>query len=317
MRFFAQLDQPNKYLHMKKILVVLLLPLLAQATELIVPYAPGGAADSFGRAAALYYEKNQKQTITVINKPGGGGTIGTRYALSQKNLKPTLVVANSGSFLFNKIFYKNPSYDYSDFDIVGPYVQTPSVLAVSDTHITTIGDFISASYKKKTFTCGTSSAAGAVVGRYILQHLKIDSVEIIMYKGSAEVSAALLGKHIDCAFDTYSSLMPLYKNKNITIIATGGDNNKEIPNATLYQNIVPNLVFYYWYGIAIPHRDNQTTSKEILNKFSAMYRDKNFQTSMNLLGFEVIAGEKNTNSWLDQQYQKFDHMRESAGIGKE
>lgn len=138
-----------------------------------------------------------------------------------------------------------------------------------------------------------------------------------MYKGSAEVSAALLGKHIDCAFDTYSSLMPLYKNKNITIIATGGDNNKEIPNATLYQNIVPNLVFYYWYGIAIPHRDNQTTSKEILNKFSAMYRDKNFQTSMNLLGFEVIAGEKNTNSWLDQQYQKFDHMRESAGIGKE
>ena len=288
------------------------------STELIVPYGPGGAADIVGRAAAAYYEKTQSESIVIVNRPGAGGTIGTNYALKQHPDGKTLVVANSGSFVFNKVFYKTQPYDYSDFDIAGPYAQTPVMLAVSDTQINTIDEFIIATKKKKNFNCGTSSPSGAVLGRYILQQLKIDSVEIIIYRGSTEVSAALVGKQIDCAFDPLSSQLALYKNKNINIIAIASDQvNPEFVNVALFKDLVPDLIFYYWYGIAVPKSVNIKLRKTILTKFSLMYKDPEFVNTISTVGLMPVAGLKNPNQWIDQQYRKFDKMRELTGISKE
>jgi tripartite-type tricarboxylate transporter receptor subunit TctC len=287
----------------------------ANTIDLVVPYAPGGAADSVGRALAKFYENQHRQNIVVSNRSGGGGTIGTQYVLNQPVDGRTLLVANSGSLLFNKVFYKNQTYDYSEFDIAGPYAQTPSVFAVSNTEINTVEEFVALSQTKKNITCGTSSTSGAVVGKSILKNLGMDSVEVITFRGSNEVTMALLGKHIDCSFDTLSSHLALYKNKNINIIAIGSNQlPQDFSKAVLYKKIVPGLEFYYWYGVAVPKSVDAKTRRDVLKKFSMVYKDPEFRQTMSNLGLEAVKGHTNTTAWMDQQYQRFNHMRETLGI---
>jgi len=307
---------------MKKLICGLLITISAsvsaQSLELLVPYNPGGAADTVGRAFSKFYEKQYQQSLTVINRPGAGGVIGTHQVLTRPADGNTLLLANSGSLLFNKIFYKNQPYDYSEFDISGPYAQTPMGLAVSNTSITSVNAFVEMYHRKKTITCGTSSASGAVIGKYILNTLGLRSAEVIIFKGSNEVVAALIGKHIDCSFDTLSSQIQHHKNKSVNVIAVGSKStHPDVPNATLYKTIVPNLVFYYWYGIAVPKAVDPVKRKAIADKFKNVYKDQEFQRTMNSLGLESIEGHPNTQAWITDQYQKFNRMREELGIAQQ
>jgi tripartite-type tricarboxylate transporter receptor subunit TctC len=287
----------------------------AKDIDLVVPYAPGGAADTVGRALGKFYKDHYQQNMIVSNRAGAGGVIGTQYVLNNPANGTTLLVANSGSLLFNKVFYKNQPYDYSEFDIAGPYAQTPSIFSVSNIDIKSVADFIELSRQKKHITCGTSSTSGVVVGKSILKNIGIDSAEIITFRGSNEVITALLGKHIDCSFDTLSSHLPLYRNKNINIIAIGSSSvNLDFPNAVLYKKIVPDLEFYYWYGVAIPTSVNLKIRKDILKKFSVVYKDPEFQQTMSNLGLETVKGQIDTQKWIDQQYQKFNQMRKTFNI---
>ena len=45
--------------------------------KIIVPFAPGGSADVYGRAVAVHLQEVMKQTFIVENRPGAGSLIGT------------------------------------------------------------------------------------------------------------------------------------------------------------------------------------------------------------------------------------------------
>ena len=307
---------------MKKLICCLLITIStsvsAQSLELLVPYTPGGAADTVGRALQKFYQKQYQQSLTVINRPGAGGVIGTHQVLTRPADGNTLLLANAGSLLFNKIFYKNQPYDYSEFDIFGPYVQTPMALTVGNASVTSVNAFVELYHSNKKITCGTSSASGAVIGKYILNTLGLRSAEVIIYKGSPEVVAALIGKHIDCSFDNLSSQIQHHKNKNVNVIAVGSEStHPDVPEATLYKTIVPNLVFYYWYGIAVPKAVDPAKRKSIADKFKNAYKDQEFQSTMNSLGLESTKGHQNTQAWITDQYQKFNRMREELGIAQQ
>lgn len=305
---------------MKKLICGLLITLSAsvqaQSLDLVVPYAPGGAADIFGRSAAKYYEKITQENMVVSNRAGAGGVVGAQYTLKQTNGK-TLLVGNAGSLVFNKILFNNQTYDYNDFEMAGPYAVTPSVLTVSDTSITKTSQLVALS-KRKPITCGVSSPSGIIAGRALLKNLRIQGAEIIMYRGSSEIVTALLGQHIDCSIDTFSSHMAIWKDKKINIIAVGSETeHPDLPGIPLFQDIVPGLVFNLWYGIAIPKSVDTDTRREVLSKFTNVYQDPEFRQTMNSLGLTATAGNNNTHRWLDQQYQTFEKLRIDAGVNKQ
>lgn len=304
---------------MKKILAILFYSFgfSAWATEIVVPYAPGGAADSVGRAMAKYLEKTQSKNITVTNRSGASGTVGTQWVLTQPATGRTMVVANSGSFIFNKVFFKSQTYDYKDFDVMGPFAQTPAILSVGDTNIKNINDLVALS-KRRPITCGSSSTSGMIVGRILLQRLNISNAEIIIYRGSSEVVSDLLGRHIDCSIDTFSPQMSHWKNKTINIIAVAAESaHRDLPGVPLFRDHAPDLVFYFWYGLAVPRSVDADVRKSIAQQIQNIYRDPDFQNTMSSLGLEHTPGVSDTQRWMDQQYQRFDRMRADLGIQKQ
>src|ERR1700731_1339025 len=54
--------------------------------EIVVPSAPGGGLDLVGRTlqSVIEQEKLSEQPVTVLNKPGGSGTVGIAYINSHR-----------------------------------------------------------------------------------------------------------------------------------------------------------------------------------------------------------------------------------------
>src|SRR3990172_521325 len=61
--------------------------------ELIAPYPAGGPADVFARVLAQAAGPHLGQSVVVVNKPGGGGTVGTALVARAKADGYTVLVA--------------------------------------------------------------------------------------------------------------------------------------------------------------------------------------------------------------------------------
>ncbi|MCX7203005.1 MAG: tripartite tricarboxylate transporter substrate-binding protein, partial [Burkholderiales bacterium] len=107
--------------------------------RLVVPYAPGGATDIIGRAAAAELSKTLGQPVTVENKPGAGGNLGADFVAKSPADGYTLLVSPSSlhgitPFLYNKLPY-DPNKDLAPIIVLGAFanvlVVNPAVKANS------------------------------------------------------------------------------------------------------------------------------------------------------------------------------------------
>ena len=60
--------------------------------QIVIPYSPGGLTDIFWRSPfPTLLASNMKGTIVMVNKPGGGGVVGTSFVANAKPDGYTLV----------------------------------------------------------------------------------------------------------------------------------------------------------------------------------------------------------------------------------
>src|SRR5262249_14738576 len=103
----------------------------ARAVRVVVPYAPGGPTDVFGRLIAQKLSEQLGKQFYVENIGGANGNIGMgRAAKAMADGYTALVV--SPSYAINFTLYDKPLYDASkDFDAVAVAVTNPFVLTVN------------------------------------------------------------------------------------------------------------------------------------------------------------------------------------------
>lgn len=63
--------------------------------ELVVPFGPGMAPDVVARGLAEGMQRELRQVVNIINKPGAGGALGYRHVLAQKPDGHTLVLSSN------------------------------------------------------------------------------------------------------------------------------------------------------------------------------------------------------------------------------
>ena len=83
----------------------------AKPVKIIVAFAPGGAADQFGRLLAVELSSSFKQNFYVENRPGSSGSIGSAVAARAAADGYTLLIAGSGPFLTGPAVNPNVGYD--------------------------------------------------------------------------------------------------------------------------------------------------------------------------------------------------------------
>src|SRR5438128_2066107 len=79
--------------------------------RLVIPYPPGGLADSFARALAEGLSERLKQSVIVDNRPGGSLIIGTDAVAKAPPDGYTLLLGSVSGLAINTGAFKKLPYD--------------------------------------------------------------------------------------------------------------------------------------------------------------------------------------------------------------
>jgi tripartite-type tricarboxylate transporter receptor subunit TctC len=111
---------------------------------LIAPYAAGGSTDLVGRVASEGLRAKLNQSVTVENKPGGNGVIGTREVVKASPDGYTLLIGGLGAQVLPAVMAPNFPFDpVRDLLAVAMVAEWSGVmLARKGLPVTSLKDFI-------------------------------------------------------------------------------------------------------------------------------------------------------------------------------
>ena len=96
----------------------------------VVPFPPGGAADTFARLASHRLGEVWKQQNVVENRPGAGGIIATEFAVKAPPDGYTFLVVTVGHAVNPSLYAKLPYDTLNDLVGVAMIASVPNVLTV-------------------------------------------------------------------------------------------------------------------------------------------------------------------------------------------
>ena len=134
---------------------------------LIVPFPPGGVADTVARPVAEALGRELKTTVIVENRVGAGGALGMGVAARAVPDGYTLLMTLSSISILpeaDRILGRKPAYTLNQFKPIARFTADPTVLVVrADAPWKTLAEFVAdAKAKPGTFNYGSSGNYGTM-----------------------------------------------------------------------------------------------------------------------------------------------------------
>ncbi len=177
-------------------------PFPAGPISVVVPLAPGDAADTAARALGEEISKLLKTPVLLINRPGAGGALGANGVVQAKKDGHTILFAQNSALTFRAVLDpQSVTYDaLRDLAPLGIASRTPSFLVVrSDAPYKTFAELIEYA-KKNPGQVRIGHPGVGSVGDFCVQLISsLTGVELVSvpYTGAAPSVTALHGGHIE------------------------------------------------------------------------------------------------------------------------
>ena len=246
----------------------------ARTVILVVPYPPGGGVDAMARVVAAKLSDALRTQFIVDNRPGAGGTIGTRAVAQAAPDGYTLLLGHTGTISINPSLYVHAGIDpRKQFAPIGLVASMPvALLANPSFPAKTVADVIALA-KKDPGKLNLGTPPVGTGGYMSAEQFKADAgvdVAIIPYKGSAPAMSDLLGGHVPIAFSVLPpALGNIQAGKLRAIAVTSKKRFSLLPDVpTFDESGLPGFEAVLHYGLLAP----AGTPEEIVDKLSEEVR---------------------------------------------
>lgn len=196
--------------------------------EITVPFAPGGATDTFARMLTQYAE-NHGHEATVLNQDGAGGVVGTQAVLSSKPDGYSIAATAASSSLLNFAVGTKIPYNPEDFTYISRVTMTPLALVVpGNSPYEDARELLTAVKKNPSdFSFGTSAAGGPStfgLGELLLSEgIDPSDLKMVIFNGGAPTGTAVAGGQVDFAAQLVPEVMELAKDETVRPLAISSD----------------------------------------------------------------------------------------------
>jgi tripartite-type tricarboxylate transporter receptor subunit TctC len=228
----------------------------SRPVTLVVPYPAGGGADIIGRMLAEAMKPALGQSVTVTNRPGGQGTIGTAEVLRSAPDGYNIVLSAVATLTVQPHRQDLPYNSPDDYDPIIKVANLPMVLAVQST-----SPWKSAKELMDYLRANPGKIRVGTPGNGSIGHLIVASVNSkagvklahVPYASGAESIPSLLGGHIEAVVAHPSELLPHVKAKTLTVLATFEDHrNSSFPDALTFREVGHDVVMGVYYPLLAP-----------------------------------------------------------------
>jgi len=260
----------------------------------------------------------------VINKPGGGGVIGTREVLTARPDGYTMLIEGHATCSMLAAFQPGQlPFDWRKRSWCARMTKDPVIYQVRmDAPWKTlkeVAEFIKNNPKQlrwgATGVSGVGSPAG--VQFFYANGISLDMVNQVMFSGESKVLTALAGGHIDFCGQQYGPSWGLIEGKKCRPIATVS--TKRLPLLpdvpTVAEAGYPMLDVHGWHGISGPPGLPKDIVDFWAREMEKASKDPKFHEMAEKVKKEVAyLGPKELEEFAEQEYQKYLKLAKDIGV---
>jgi len=241
---------------------------------LVVPFAPGGSTSIVARIVADKLSEALGQQIVVENRPGAGGTVGTRGVAKSPPDGYTLLLGYTGTLAIGPTLYPNAGYDpRKDFAPIGMIGNAPNSLVVHPSFpaksVKELVDYAKANPGKVSYGSAGVGTVSHVAGEYFATAAGVKLIHV-PYRGTGPAVADLIGGHIPMAFAPIPATHgPVSQGQLRGLAVTSAKRSTLVPDLpTIVEAGIPNFEASLHYGLVAP----AGTPRPIIDKLNQALR---------------------------------------------
>lgn len=226
---------------------------------MIVPFPPGGVADTVARPVAEALSRELKQPVVVENKPGAGGALGMGYAARAAADGYTVLMTLSSISILpeaDKLLGRKPVYQLNQFKPIARFTADPTVLVVrADAPWHSLKEFIDDARKKPgTYNYGSSGNYGTMhVPMEMLKSEAGFSITHIPFTGAGPAVIALLGGQVDAIASGPATVAQQIQAGKLRALAHWGDRPlAALPGVPSLKQLGHPVQFAQWSALFVP-----------------------------------------------------------------
>ena len=223
---------------------------------MVVPFPPGGVADTIARPLAQAVGAKLGQAIVIENKGGAGGAIGIGQAGRAKPDGYTLLMSLSAISILpaaDRLLERKPAYQLDQFVPIARITADPTVLVVrADAPYKTLQEFIDAAKGQTSkLSYGTSGLYGTMhVPMEMLQNAASIKMMHVPFTGAGPAVQALIGGQVDALATGPSSVMQLIQAGRVRPLAHWGEGTLDgLPQVPSFKSQGYDISFVQWSGV--------------------------------------------------------------------
>jgi tripartite-type tricarboxylate transporter receptor subunit TctC len=239
---------------------------------MIVPFPPGGVADTVARPVADALSRELKQPVVIENKPGSGGGLGMGTAARAAPDGYTILLTLSSISILpeaDKLLGRKPAYQLSQFKPIARFTADPTVFVVrADAPWKTLQEFVADARKRPgAFNYGSS-------GNYGTMHVPMEMLKAqadfrmthIPFTGAGPAVIALLGGQVDAIASGPATVVQQINAGKLRALAHWGDRPlAALPGVPSLKELGYAAQFAQWSALFVP----AATPDEIVQKLRA------------------------------------------------
>jgi tripartite-type tricarboxylate transporter receptor subunit TctC len=295
----------------------------SRPVRIILPYGPGGVADVSTRIVAQKLSEKTGQNFFVDNRPGAGGIVAAKGALSLPADGYTLYLSGNGATISESLFAELPFSITRDFTPVSLLAKFDMLLATkADSQLDTVPKIVGFAKNNPGKLNFGSIAVGSTqnLSAELFRMVTGVNAQIVTFRTTPDLSTALARGDVDIGFDYYAAFNPMVAAKQIKIIASSGE--KPVPELgnvpTVKDSGYPAFIVMSWNALSARAGTPADIIVKLNADISAVLKMPEIGKQMAELGMEPLASSpEQLTERLNADTAKWREVIEKAGIPKQ
>lgn len=295
---------------------------ITRTIRIVVPYAPGGAADIVARLLADQAGRSGGPTMVVENRPGAGGAVGTETVARATPDGATLLVVST-PFLIDPLLRKLNYDPLGSFAPICNLVSAPTIIVVNGASpYRTLTEFLDDARRKpgQITMASIGPASSFQLGFEMLKRTAKADMTFVPYPGNGPALNAVLGQQVTSMFATLPNVSEYLKAGKLRALAVGNRMRAEpLPDVpTVTESGYGDFDIDAWFGAFAPAATPEPAINEVEHLFTAALQDSSVKEKLSVQGlFPTLTCGNDFAAYLRKQNDAYRRIITEANIKAE
>jgi tripartite-type tricarboxylate transporter receptor subunit TctC len=291
--------------------------------RIIVPYGPGGVADTTMRIVAERLSFKLGQQFIVDNRPGAGGIVAAKAVASSPPDGYVLELTGNGTAISAALFKQLPFDVVRDFTPIGITAFFDLVIvAKADGPLKSVGDIVAAARANPGKLNFGSIAPGSTqnLSAELFKSVADVNAAVVTYRTSPELVTGLLRGDIQVGFEYYAGVNAAVRDGKLMAVATtGAHRTPALPAVpTVRESGLPGYVVESWNALSGPAGMPDDIVRLLNRAANEVLQMPEVQEKARLFGMEARGTTPDEmQSRLKADIEKWAAVIEKAGLERQ